>query len=96
MDQSLPEDQTKVAFRLQPGPYKNFILDLYSRKIVGWEGYESESADGAAEGVRRAVLAEVWRNPSAEVADSPASKSQAHLDGGDKYLDNYFIVKLID
>jgi hypothetical protein len=47
-----------------PGPVKGLffylylILDLYSRKIVGWEGYEGESADAAAEVVRRAVLAE--------------------------------------
>jgi transposase InsO family protein len=47
-----------------PGPVKGLcfylylILDLYSRKIVGWEVYESESADAAAEVVRRAVLAE--------------------------------------
>ena len=47
-----------------PGPVKGLffylylILDLYSRKIVGWEVYESESADSAAEVVRRAVLAE--------------------------------------
>ena len=47
-----------------PGPAKGLffylylILDLYSRKIVGWEIYESESADYAAEVVRRAVLAE--------------------------------------
>ena len=47
-----------------PGPVKGLffylyrILDLYSRNIVGWEGYESESADAAAEVVRRAVLAE--------------------------------------
>lgn len=47
-----------------PGPVKGLffylylIVDLYSRKIVGWEVYECESADYAAEVVRRAVLAE--------------------------------------
>lgn len=46
-----------------PGPvkgaffYRYLILDLYSRKIVGWEVYECESAAYAAEVVRRAVLA---------------------------------------
>ena len=47
-----------------PGPVKGLffylylILDLYSRKIVGWEVYEGESTAYAAEVVRRAVLAE--------------------------------------
>lgn len=47
-----------------PGPVKGLffylylIVDLYSRKIVSWEVYECESADYAAEVVRRAVLAE--------------------------------------
>lgn len=47
-----------------PGPVKGsffylyLILDLYSRKIVGWEVYERESAEYAAAVVRRAVLAE--------------------------------------
>ena len=47
-----------------PGPVKGLyyylylIVDLYSRKIVGWEVYERESADYAGEVVRRAVLAE--------------------------------------
>jgi transposase InsO family protein len=47
-----------------PGPVKGLffylylIVDLYSRKIVGWEVYESESATHAAEVVCRAVLAE--------------------------------------
>jgi putative transposase len=47
-----------------PGPVKGLffylylIVDLYSRKIVGWEVYDGESAAHAAEVVRRAVLAE--------------------------------------
>jgi transposase InsO family protein len=47
-----------------PGPVKGLFfylylfVDLYSRKIVGWEVYERESADYAAELVCRAVLAE--------------------------------------
>jgi transposase InsO family protein len=38
--------------------YLYLIVDLYSRKIVGWEVYECESAGYAAEVVRRAVRAE--------------------------------------
>jgi putative transposase len=47
-----------------PGPvrgmffYLYLILDLYSRKIVGWEVYERESAAHAAVLVQRTVLAE--------------------------------------
>jgi len=47
-----------------PGPvkglffYLSLIVDLYSRKILGWEVYTRESAEYAAEVVRRAVLAE--------------------------------------
>lgn len=47
-----------------PGPVKGLFfylylfVDLYSRKIVGWEVYECESASYAAEVVRRAVLVE--------------------------------------
>ena len=47
-----------------PGPVKGLffylylILDLYSRKVVGWEVYECESAQYAAEVVQRAVWAE--------------------------------------
>jgi putative transposase len=38
--------------------YLYLILDLYSRKIVGWEVHESDSADHAAHLVRRTALAE--------------------------------------
>ncbi len=47
-----------------PGPirggffYLYLILDIYSRKIVGWEVHERESAEHAADLVRRAVWAE--------------------------------------
>jgi transposase InsO family protein len=47
-----------------PGPirglffYLYLIVDIYSRKIVGWEVYASETAEQAAALVRRAVLAE--------------------------------------
>ncbi len=34
------------------------ILDLYSRKIVGWEVHDSDHADHAAHLVRRTALAE--------------------------------------
>jgi len=38
--------------------YLYLILDLYSRKIVGWEVHERDSADHAAHLVRRTALAE--------------------------------------
>ncbi len=38
--------------------YLYLILDLYSRKIVGWEVHDSDHADHAAHLVRRAALAE--------------------------------------
>lgn len=38
--------------------YLYLIVDLYSRKIVGWEVFEEENSAHAAEVVRRAVLAE--------------------------------------
>jgi transposase InsO family protein len=47
-----------------PGPitgmffYLYLIVDIYSRKIVGWEVHERESADLAAVLIRQAVLAE--------------------------------------
>lgn len=43
--------------------YLYLILDLYSRKIVGWEIHQRESAEHAAALVRRAVLAEGARTP---------------------------------
>jgi len=47
-----------------PGPvagmffYLYLIVDIFNRKIVGWEVHERESADLAATLVREAVLAE--------------------------------------
>lgn len=47
-----------------PGPvrgmyyYLYLILDLYSRKIVGWEIWEEESAEHAAALMRKAVMSE--------------------------------------
>ena len=38
--------------------YLYLILDVFSRKIVGWEVYESESAEQAAEVFRKAYLRE--------------------------------------
>ena len=38
--------------------YLYLILDLYSRKIVGWEVHDSDSAEHAAHLVRRTALAE--------------------------------------
>ena len=38
--------------------YLYLILDLYSRKVVGWEVHESDSADHAAHLVRRTALSE--------------------------------------
>ena len=38
--------------------YLYLILDLYSRKIVGWEVHETDSADHAAHLVRRTALVE--------------------------------------
>jgi len=47
-----------------PGPvlgmffYLYLIVDIFSRKIVGWEVHERESAELAAMLIRKAVLAE--------------------------------------
>lgn len=38
--------------------YLYLILDLYSRKIIGWEIHETDDADHAAHLVRRTALAE--------------------------------------
>jgi Transposase and inactivated derivatives len=52
-----------------PGPikglfyYLHFIMDLYSRKIVGYEIYESESSENLAAVLKRATLNEGGRAP---------------------------------
>ncbi len=38
--------------------YLYLFMDIYSRKIIGWEVYENESAEQAAEVLRKARLAE--------------------------------------
>ena len=43
--------------------YLYFVMDLYSRKIVGYEVYENESSQQLAEVVRRATLLEGGRAP---------------------------------
>ena len=48
----LASDITGIFFRLY------MIMDIYSRKIVGWEVHESESAEQAAVLLRKACLAE--------------------------------------
>jgi len=56
--------------------YLYLILDLYSRKIVGWEVHDSDHADHAAHLVRRTALAEGPRMPLAilrkQVRDLPS------------------------
>lgn len=59
-----PNEVWTWDIRWLPGPVKGLffylyrIVDLYSRKIVGWEVYEREAAEYAAAVVHRAVLAE--------------------------------------
>ena len=38
--------------------YLYLVIDIYSRKIVGWEVHESENGENAAELMQRAVIAE--------------------------------------
>jgi transposase InsO family protein len=42
--------------------YLYLFMDIYSRKIVGWEVYENESSEQAAEVLRKARLAEALPN----------------------------------
>lgn len=52
-----------------PGPikglfyYLHFIMDLYSRKIVGYEIYENESSENISAVLKRATLNEGGRAP---------------------------------
>lgn len=42
--------------------FLNLILDLFSRKIVGWELHENESSVHSTALVQRSVLAELYRS----------------------------------
>jgi len=67
-----------------PGPmtgmffYLYLIVDIFSRKIVGWEVHEHESADLAAVLIRQAVLAEGCA-PCAHWFCTPTPNSGAKL-----------------
>lgn len=51
--------------------YLYLIVDIFSRKIVGWEVHEQECGEAAAALVQRAVLAEhCWRKPLVLHADN--------------------------
>lgn len=58
--------------------YLYMILDLYSRKITGYEVYETESGEQAAALMQRSVIREgCWRQPLVLHADNGAAmKSQ--------------------
>jgi len=59
-----------------PGPIKGlfyylyFIMDLYSRKIVGYEIYENESSEHLADVLNKATLNEGSRAPGILHSDS--------------------------
>lgn len=60
--------------------YLYLMLDVFSRKIVGWEVYERECGDHAAEVVRRSVLAEgIGRTPRVLHADNGSPMKGATL-----------------
>lgn len=60
--------------------YLYLIVDIYSRKIVGWEVYERECAQHAAELIRRAVLNEgITRTPRVLHADNGSPMKGATL-----------------
>ncbi|ANB01569.1 transposase [Ectothiorhodospira sp. BSL-9] len=69
-----------------PGPargtfyYLIMILDVFSRKVVGWEVFSSESADNATQVIQRAVLAEnIVRKPLVLHADNGSPFKAATL-----------------
>ena len=69
-----------------PGPVKGIyyylilIIDIYSRKVVGWEVYLGDSADNACSVLERAVLAEqVVLQPLVLHADNGSSFKAATL-----------------
>jgi len=59
-DQLAHRGKAKPSTRQRPRVffYLYLIVDVFSRKIVGWEVYESESADWAAKVFRKAYLRE--------------------------------------
>jgi putative transposase len=73
-----------------PGPVKGLffylvmIVDIYSRKIVGWEVFHSESAQHARRVIERAVLAE-------RVIDQPLV---LHADNGSSFKGATLLEKL--
>ena len=48
--------------------YLYLIMDVYSRKIVGWEVFETESAEQAADVFHKAYLREGYRRPDPHAA----------------------------
>lgn len=60
--------------------YLYLMMDVFSRKIVGWEVYERECGDHAADVIRRAVLAEgVQHAPRVLHADNGSPMKGATL-----------------
>lgn len=62
--------------------YLYLILDLYSRKIVGWEVHATESGEHAATLLRRTALSEAiqtWRAPLVLHADNGSPMKSATL-----------------
>lgn len=62
--------------------YLYLILDVYSRKIVGWEVHATESGEQAAALFRRTALSEAiqtWRTPLVLHADNGASMRSSTL-----------------
>lgn len=60
--------------------YLYLVMDVFSRKIVGWEVHERECGNHAAEVVRRAVLAEgIERTPRVLHADNGSPMKGATL-----------------
>ena len=64
------------------------ILDLYSRKIVGWEVHDSDDADHAAHLVRRTALAEgiATHGHQARAARRQRLHAEGHDGAGDAAL----------
>ncbi|MDX1253602.1 MAG: IS3 family transposase, partial [Gammaproteobacteria bacterium] len=62
--------------------YLYLILDLYSRKIVGWEVQATETGEHAASLLRRTILGEAvqpWREPLVLHADNGSPMKSATL-----------------